>query len=533
MRPHGVSTESPGRRTGEVIGSIRDLTALYFLAPLAVYLCTVAPSVGFADSAIAIELIQRLEFDSHVNNHNFTVAVGWLFMKLVPFGTPAFKANLASAVLAALAVGFLALAVREAARNKWTALITALTFSLSQSLWWSATVIENCAANAFFLALSIYALRRNHSKTAAFLAGLSIFNHVQLGFWCLGLSIALLGESLRRGRQGPRFLALHFGALLAGLVPWLSLVAMKAAASHSLAYALKDAFFGGFEGYMFKVPWGAALSDLARITFLQAPSPVLPFLLSGGYFYYRKNGITVESTATGLLLAGNTAFFAFYNTWDKFTFLLPSYLVLFLWSAEGLTFVAEQWLNRLGKRARYGVAALYLAPALALPPIIYTHLTTWGKEPGLNVFGDYRNLQAQHLYGQEDYLVNPLKRDFRDVDEFAELIFEKLPPHAILVDDDCRTAPNFMFYYQRLLRRRLDITVIMSSALDRPGWGSPPEAIYETLLKARHGVRPVFIVSIQFPHTRYLDLRRDGDGIAFVKFPLDDRRWIYQMTGPG
>ena len=511
-------------------GWVRDLTPLYFLIPFALYLCTAAPSLGSGDTAILIYQIQHLELGSHVNNHNFTILVGWLFAKLVPFGNPAFKANLVSVVLATLAVGFFALAVREATKNGWIALITALTFSVSQSLWWSATVVENCAANVLFLALSIYALRRSQTKTAAFLAGLSVFNHVQLGFWCAGLSIAILVEAFRLKRAGPRFFMLNFGALLAGLIPWLTLVAMTAVTSHSLSYALSDAFFGGFEGSMLNGSWGPALHELAKITFLQAPSPVLPLLLAGIYFYYRKNGVTLESVATGLLFVGTSGFFMFYNTWDKFTFLLPSYLALFLWSSEGLAFIAERWTSHLRKQVRYGLAALYVIPSLALPPFIYSHLTTWGKEPGLNVFGDYRNPEAGHLYERTDYIVNPMKHHFRGVDEFAELIFEKLPPDAIFVDDDSRTAPNFLYYYQPLLKRRPDLTVIMSSGLGIPGWGYSAEAIYEILLRARDAGKPLFIVSVQFPHKQYLRLRRPEDGIVFTKFPLDEKRWVYQMT---
>ena len=223
-----------------------------------------------------------------------------------------------------------------------------------------------------------------------------------------------------------------------------------------------------------------------------------------------------------------------YTTWDRFTFLLPSFLVAFLWSAEALSFVSGKWLPRLGKRARQALVALYLALALGLPPFVYTHLTTWGKEPGRNVFGDYREQNTRNLYRQENYFVNPLKGGFREVDELAELIFAKLPPHAILIDDDCRTAPNFMFHYQQLLKRRGDLTVVMATALDVPGWGSSPPAIYEMLRQSRDNGKPVFIVSLLFPHTRYLGLRRPGDGVGFVKFPLDDRRWIYRMTAaPG
>lgn len=511
-------------------GWVRDLTAVYFLVPLALYLLTVAPSLGLGDTAILIHLIQELELSSHVNNHNFTIVVGWLFAKLLPFGNPAFKANLVSAVLAALAVGFFALAVRESTKNKWIALITALIFSVSLSLWWSATIIENCAANALFLTASIYALRRSCSKTAAFLAGLSVFNHVQLGFWCAGLSVAILVEAIRRKRQGPRYFVLNFGSLLIGLVPWLVLVGRTAATSHSLSFALSDAFFGGFEGRMLEGAWGHALRDLFRITVLQAPSPALPLLFAGIYFFYRKNGLTLESLATGLLFVGNTGFFMFYDLWDKFTFLLPSYTVLFLWSSEGLAFIAEQRLSRLGRNLRHALTALFVIPSLALPPLVYSHLTTWGKVPGLNVFGDYRNLASGHLYEQGDYLVNPMKQDFRGVDEFAELVLEKLPPHAILVDDDGHTAPNFIYYYQGLLKRRPDITVLMASGLDIPGWGQSAEAIYRILLRARDTGTPVYIVSVQYPHKRYLSLRRPEDRIGFTKFPLDDRRWIYQMT---
>lgn len=105
--------------------------------------------------------------------------------RLIPFGPPAFKTNLASAIFAVLAVVVLAKTVMVLTKNNWlAALVSGLYLALSPTFWSQAVITEVLSLHALLTSLVIYLLIKwqLEKKTrswylAFFFLGLSLANH--------------------------------------------------------------------------------------------------------------------------------------------------------------------------------------------------------------------------------------------------------------------------------------------------------------------------------------------------------------------
>src|SRR5215217_5989887 len=106
----------------------------------------------------------------------------------LPFGDPAYRVNLGSAVYAALAVVAVYVAGLLLSRRVVAAASGALTFGLGTALWSQAVIAEVYTLNAMFVSVTIVVLLlwREYRKDrylllSAFLVGLCLTNHLTSG----------------------------------------------------------------------------------------------------------------------------------------------------------------------------------------------------------------------------------------------------------------------------------------------------------------------------------------------------------------
>lgn len=160
------------------------------------YLRTLAPTVlhyapdAFPDSVLLQVKAYVLSIPNPTGYPTY-ILLAHLFTYL-PFGDPAFKVNLASAVFATIAVFALFMVCRELVGWTLPAAVAALAFGLSQSFWSQAIITEVYTLNALFIALVLLSLfvwreRRGRSDQrgsdrylllTAFLLGLAVTNHM-------------------------------------------------------------------------------------------------------------------------------------------------------------------------------------------------------------------------------------------------------------------------------------------------------------------------------------------------------------------
>ncbi|HZQ08879.1 MAG TPA: DUF2723 domain-containing protein [Anaerolineae bacterium] len=137
---------------GQIFSSPIVLFFLGILVTFLLYWRTTAPSVLPGDSG-------ELQFAAwgfwlvHPTGYPLYLLLGGLWQHLFPFGDPAYRLNLFSAVSSAFAVGVAFLVFWNITRARGAAIIAALTFAASPLVWSQATRAEVYALNTFFIAL--------------------------------------------------------------------------------------------------------------------------------------------------------------------------------------------------------------------------------------------------------------------------------------------------------------------------------------------------------------------------------------------
>ena len=221
--PSGASGPAPA---GPVPGVriTRAAAAAVFVAALAAYALTLAPTVTLVDSGELVVASHRLGV-AHPPGFPLYVPLAHLASR-VPMGNVAQRVNAFSALCAAAAAALLVLVTRQALREEtsdgsgaggwvWAApaLMAGLLLAGSRTLWAYATVAEVYTLGTLaVVALIALALRTRASGATASLLALAVAyglatgtHHVTIAL--VGPSLLVLGWPALRARATPRLLA--------------------------------------------------------------------------------------------------------------------------------------------------------------------------------------------------------------------------------------------------------------------------------------------------------------------------------------
>jgi hypothetical protein len=216
-----------------------------------------------------------------------------------------------------------------------------------------------------------------------------------------------------------------------------------------------------------------------------------------------------------------------YDTWDKFAFLLPSFLILSFAGSFAVRWVVR-WAS--GRGLRVAALALAFAASLCAPVYLYAHLSKWGAKPGF-WHARYNNDYAGNNYNQAEYVANPDKRHFREVSNFADRMFATLPKGAIVVDTDSRTLYPLR-YFQVYEEKRPDIRLRLYNSWGFANWGLSPEGFLQLIEGAYEHRADLFIPTLYSPYAEILAAARERRAYEFEKFPLDSVHWVYKLAVP-
>jgi 4-amino-4-deoxy-L-arabinose transferase-like glycosyltransferase len=204
-----------------------------FVLVLVFYLRTLAPTVLYLQDpklldAVMLQMQVSVLGITHPTGYPTYLMLTHLFTYL-PFGDPAYRVNLGSAVYAALAVVAVYAAGLLLSRRVVSAASGALAFGLGTALWSQAVIAEVYTLNALFGSVTIVVLLlwREYRKDrylllSAFLVGLCLTNHLTSG---LLLPASLLYVALVDWRRlvDVRLVMGGAGLFVLGLVPYLYL----------------------------------------------------------------------------------------------------------------------------------------------------------------------------------------------------------------------------------------------------------------------------------------------------------------------
>jgi hypothetical protein len=262
-----------------------------FLVALLIYMGTAAPDVLPADAG-EFQLVATLLGVAHPTGYPLYTMVGHLFVRLLPWGTPAYRLNVMSGLLAASTLVLVARATRLWARRLGAfslvavggGLAAALTLGTATTFWAQATIANVRTPAAFFAALALYALSRvataseqRQADRALVLLGLALGlgggHYPPLAFVGLFFVIYLLLADPRLAVQPRRWWRPLLVGVISFLLPLVYLPIQGARAAplapeglDTLPGFLHHFLARGFAGDMFAFATGADLPH--RLTLL-------------------------------------------------------------------------------------------------------------------------------------------------------------------------------------------------------------------------------------------------------------------------
>ncbi|MBI5033474.1 MAG: DUF2723 domain-containing protein [Chloroflexi bacterium] len=406
--------------------------AICIVVLLAVYLTTMPPSLTWAhDGSDGGDLVTAVARGSlpHPPGYPIYLIVAKLFLK-IPWGDPAWRLNLLSASMMAIAGGLVVAAVRRLRESiqPTVAICAGLCFGLAPLVWSQALIVE------------VYAL------AVAFIATILFLIFIDAPMWLIGIvwgigmgahpSIVLLAPLIvwrawRNRAYGLIEVALGafigwdlvFGPLLLlqanSASPWGDVSTVDGWWSYATAQI--------YRGYVFGAPFDTLLpkSMMLLRAMLEQLTPVGAVIVIVGWIalWRERRALSIATLATvGVIVA----FALFYNTVDSQVYMILAMPMVGLALAFGLSQIAT-WLSG---RWQWGSVLILLLPLLQV-------VFFWN---GIDLHGD------------------------RTAMNWAERVLRDAPPRAILVTAEDKYT-FALWYVHDVLALRPDVIVV-----DRDLW---------------------------------------------------------------
>ena len=456
------------------------IEGLLFLGSLALYVCTLAPTLLPADAG-EFQLVASLLGVAHPPGYPLYTLLGKLFT-FIPVGDPAYRVNLLSAVIGALTLALVSWAIRQLTPLPWAGLAGALALGGATTFWAQATTAGIRGLTGLFTALILgLALAYAHAQRQRYLTGLglafglAISHHGSLAFLALpvGAYLIFVDHTLV---THPRKLLKPLAAAVLGLSVLLylplrdvmgaplapgDLTTLRGFAEHVTAR--------GFRGDMFALACPALLPDrlavLKQILLMQFGGPLLLGLFIGGLLLlWRDRGVFLLIGGT-LVLNGFVALT--YRAPQTVEYLMPAYVCLALLLGGGL-------------------GALLTLPAVRSVRSAVALLTAFVLYLGMAQAADH-------------YPSFALLHHDRSARVYAEEILQAAPPQATILANWHHTTS--LRYLQAVEGERSDVTI----RYVHPGGSTPLPDVWRREIDRHVRQGPVIVTNFypQFESSPY------------------------------
>jgi len=312
---------------------------------LAVYLVSLLPGVGYSGDTAKWQFLGVVGGVPHATGYPLYVALDQVWVRVIPFGSIAWRVNLLSAVLGAATVAVLFVVLRQMGLRREVALATALLFALSQTFWTQAVVAEVYTLHLLFLVTVTACLARWRmgGANAWLVAGLGIYaisfgHHLTTGLALPG--IAWLVWSDRKRALTARNVAFVLVAVVVGAGQYLYLMRLSDIGAYhegnidTLSDVLDYVSGGDFKDSMFIFSWYGLLVGRVPMLFrfLRHEYFLLLAPMAFGVWHglWRASSPARRDVAVHLVLLGAlSAFYVLnYDVPDVIVFCLPLFMVL-------------------------------------------------------------------------------------------------------------------------------------------------------------------------------------------------------------
>ena len=472
---------------------------LFLPVPFLFYLYTCLPSIGLGDSAMIVDQIRNLQLSTYVNIHNFTIILGWM-THFLPLGDYAYRLNLSSVITGVLCICFFYLSLNLIHQCWKTAIISSLFLMVSHSMWWTTSCKQEHAADAFFISVTIYlyCCLQKYNKIIyfyilSFVAGLGFFNNFELGCISGGVFFAFLWKLFIKKEISWSIFGKITLCFLIGFLPYFLVFLHDVGQTHNIPQVISGALGGQFKKNFFKGTLSCGLSNYLYLIFFQFPSPYILSIILGPYFFIKSWKINENSIGIFFTFVPVVIFFMFLNIWDKFLMMLPSFIILCFWSS----FVVHKIIHHPRIKDSIILRTILIslvALSLGWNFYFYSHLSHWGNDPKNRWFSEYNNNYYFNLYRSNEFLANPNKHNYHDIEDLCHLIMQKLPPNAEYWDDDSRLYYQLSTYYQQQYHKRPDLKIEMINSWGFDGWGADKKSFTQSITDAYKNDKDFFLL---------------------------------------
>lgn len=486
-------------------------TSILALTTFALYLRTLLPSVGVADT-FEFQVVVPLLRVAHPTGYPLYVLLGKLFT-LLPLGNVAWRVNLASAVFATAAVLVLYAIILRLTGRWLPALLAALAFAFSFTFWSQAVVAEVYTLHNLLVAIILWFLLppsvppgggeegggTRRWQAIFFLVGLSLTNHLTTALLLPAVGLALLWD---RPRLRLKDWLIAGGLLLLGLSVYLFIPLRWPALNQGEWMGPRDFFVyisGGqfhgalrLDGWRDPVRWGI-VGRLLREPFGWIGLGLVAVGVARLAVRHRRALALTGVTFLAFVLYGLD-----YYVPDISVFLLPAHLVLAIWIGTGIAYLialpSQLCRSCVIVHCSLFIASLFIVHcSLFILCALLPLSRVWVNLPVV----DQSHNRGGYAWGQ--YVLSlPLASD-----------------SAVLADPG-KFAP--LYYLQQIEGVRPDLDLILLGN----------EELYQAELAARLGMGQTVYLARYLPHLEGLHLRSVGPlvevGVESFEHPSPDLR---------
>lgn len=404
--------------------------------------------------------------------------LGYLFVSILPFGEPAYRTNLMSAVCGAAAVAMVFAVARRLRVGRAPAAFGALAFAMTTTFWSQAVITEVYTLNVLALSTFLWLLlgwaeRRTPEAFATFALayGISLGCHTSNLSFAAVIAIFVLYTDIGILKNG-KALGLGVLAFLIGISQyvWLPLMADTAKFPNLAPDSLEgiyDYTIGAFSNLRFAYPieklptrFMIYLSHLHRnftaIGILLGMVGIAAFARRQAPAFWLLFGIFALNVLIAMQVYAS----------DLEVFFLPSHVVWAVFLAMGAEACGRSLSSFFG---RLGANRAAVARKVATA-ILATLLCSWAL-----------------WVGSISHAANDRTDDTAFAD-FYEAVFSMLPKEAYLVPAGPGVFGQGAVYYQRALGQRPDLTLHVA----RERLKMPPQPVYSVMPLVNGRPRPPF-----------------------------------------
>jgi hypothetical protein len=434
-----------------------------FIIAGGLYVATCAPGPLWQDSGMYQYRIWHNDIEGRLGlalSHPLYHIIG-IGVKKIPLGEFAYRINLISALAAAFTVANIFLLIRIWLGKSLPALLTAATIALSHTFWRHAVIVETYTLyTALFSAELLMLLQYFKKRQPVYLYllglsnGLATANHMfaVIPFVCyLVFCIILLKRKHIKLRHFRNIVLMW----IIGAAPYAYLIVKNIIQGSSFASTIASAFFGNkWQRDVLNISIsGSLIKENLLLIAYNFPSPNILLFFVG---IYGLTKVPRGSEYAKILLALLILHFIFafrYTVPDRYAFFIPFYCLASILIGVGF--------NLLITRFKYKALCWIVFTFTLMPIPIYITAPLMAERLEFNL-----STRADVPY-RNDYMwfLRPWKTGYHGTERFAEEVFEKLEPGAVVYADNTIVYP--LLYLQEVNGKRADIRIISDYAASK------------------------------------------------------------------